>query len=162
MSLLCQKLAAIPEGAGTLLDNSVGGFGSGQIEESDWKNLRVLYAGRGGGLLKVDQFVPFASTQSLERLPDLLAERCSARTIAASATARASSRRSSSERGARGASSQASEAQSAFEQIAASEAASGVPGSGAKPYSQRVSGGSDMRIDSTRPSVRRPKTVPRS
>jgi Protein of unknown function (DUF1552) len=68
MSLLCQKLAAIPEGAGTLLDNSVVWFGSGSIEEWDWRNLRVLYAGSGGGVLKVDQFVSFASSQSLSNV----------------------------------------------------------------------------------------------
>jgi hypothetical protein len=68
MSLLCQKLAAIPEGAGTLLDNSVVWFGSGNIEEWDWRNLRVLYAGSGGGVLKVDQFVSFAQTQSISNV----------------------------------------------------------------------------------------------
>jgi hypothetical protein len=69
MSLLCQKLAAIPDAGGTtLLDNSVAWFGSGMIEEWDWRNVPVLYAGSGGGVLKVDQFIPFASTQSLSNV----------------------------------------------------------------------------------------------
>jgi hypothetical protein len=69
MSLLCQKLAAIPDGSSaTLLDNSVAWFGSGMVEEWDWRNVPVLFVGSGGGVLKVDQFVPFASTQSLSNV----------------------------------------------------------------------------------------------
>jgi hypothetical protein len=69
MSLLCQKLVAIPDdGGATLLDNSVVWFGSGQVEEWDWTNLRVLHAGSGGGLLKTDQFIPFGSTESLSNV----------------------------------------------------------------------------------------------
>jgi hypothetical protein len=66
LSRLCQKLAATPDAGGkTLLDSSVVWFGSGQNEEWDWTKLPVLYVGSGGGLLKVDQFVPFSGTQSL-------------------------------------------------------------------------------------------------
>ena len=55
-----------------------------------------------------------------------------------------------------------SSAQSRRAQIAASDSASALPGSGVWAYAQRTSGGIDIRIDSTRPSVRRPNTVPRS
>jgi hypothetical protein len=40
--------------------------------------------------------------------------------------------------------------------------ASGVPASGCQLYSQRTSGGSDIRIDSVRPPDCRPNEVPRS
>jgi hypothetical protein len=69
LARLCQALANVPDDGGvSLLDNSVVWFGSGMVREWDWRNLPVLYVGGGGGLLKVDQYVPFPSTQSLSNL----------------------------------------------------------------------------------------------
>ena len=69
LARLCQTLAMMPDDNGaTLLDNSVVWFGSGMVREFDWRNLPVLYVGSGGGLLRVDRFVPFGSTQSLSNI----------------------------------------------------------------------------------------------
>ena len=56
----------------------------------------------------------------------------------------------------------ASPSQSRGRRYSARSDASAEPGSGVQPYSQRASGGSDIRMDSARPPVCRPKSVPRS
>lgn len=70
LASLCQKMAAIEDGATTtLLDNSVVWFGSGQHQgEETSTNLPVLYVGSGGGRLKVDQAFAFAPSQSLSNV----------------------------------------------------------------------------------------------
>jgi hypothetical protein len=66
LSMLCQKLAAIPDGGGaSLLDNSVIWFGSGQEEEWRTTDVPILYVGGAGGRLKVDRYIDFAPSQSL-------------------------------------------------------------------------------------------------
>ncbi len=69
-SLLCQKLAAIPDGAdGTsLLDNSVIWFGSGQQGEPNVIKLPLLYVGGGGGALRTNQALSFAPSQRLSNV----------------------------------------------------------------------------------------------
>jgi hypothetical protein len=69
-SLLCQKLAAIPDGADgkSLLDNSVVWFGSGQQGESVAVNLPLLYVGGGGGVLRTNQALRFAPSQRLSNV----------------------------------------------------------------------------------------------
>ena len=70
LSLLCQKLLAIPDDGGeTLLDNSVVWFGSGQIEE--WNGATTCpssTSAAAAALLKVNQFVPFRADQSLSNV----------------------------------------------------------------------------------------------
>ena len=62
LALLCQKMAALPDAdGGTLLDNSVVWFGSGQQGENGSANLPVLYVGKGGGALKTNLSLDFAS-----------------------------------------------------------------------------------------------------
>ena len=62
LALLCQKMAAVPDAdGGTLLDNSVVWFGSGQQGENSSVNLPVLYVGKGGGTLKTNLSLDFAS-----------------------------------------------------------------------------------------------------
>jgi hypothetical protein len=62
LALLCQKMAALPDAdGGTLLDNSVVWFGSGQQGEDGSANLPVLYVGKGGGTLKTNLSLDFAS-----------------------------------------------------------------------------------------------------
>ena len=56
----------------------------------------------------------------------------------------------------------ASPSQSRGRRYSETSDASAEPGSGVQPYSQRTSGGSDIRMDSARPPVCRPKSVPRS
>jgi hypothetical protein len=69
-SLLCQKLAAIPDGTDgrTVLDNSVVWLGSGQQGEGGASNLPLLYAGGGGGALRVNQALRFAPSQRLSNV----------------------------------------------------------------------------------------------
>jgi hypothetical protein len=69
-SLLCQKLAAIPDGADgkSLLDNSVVWFGSGQQGETIPTNLPLLYVGGGGGALRVNQALRFSPSQRLSNV----------------------------------------------------------------------------------------------
>jgi hypothetical protein len=68
-SALCQKLAAIPDGAGaTLLDNSVVWFGSGQQGEDVVVHLPVLYVGGGGGVLRTNRSVAFSPGQRLSNV----------------------------------------------------------------------------------------------
>jgi hypothetical protein len=64
LSLLCQKLAAIPDAGGaSLLDGSVVWFGSGQQGEAGFRNLPLLYVGGGGGRLQVDRAIDLRSQQ---------------------------------------------------------------------------------------------------
>ncbi len=53
-------------------------------------------------------------------------------------------------------------AQSRGFKYTSTNSASREPGAGRKSYSQRTRGGSDIRIDSVRPPVFKPKMVPRS
>ena len=59
---LVKKMAAIPEGEGTLLDNTMfllgSGLSSGELHECT--NLPTVIAGRGGGLLKTGQHIRYA------------------------------------------------------------------------------------------------------
>jgi hypothetical protein len=62
LARLCQQMAALPDAdGGTLLDNSVVWFGSGQQGENGAGNLPVLYVGKGGGALKTNLSLDFAS-----------------------------------------------------------------------------------------------------
>jgi uncharacterized protein DUF1552 len=69
-SLLCQKLAAIPDGVDgqSLLDNSVIWFGSGQQGEDYEIKLPLLYVGGGGGALRTNQALSFAPSQRLSNV----------------------------------------------------------------------------------------------
>jgi hypothetical protein len=69
-SLLCQKLAAVPDGPNgqTLLDNSIVWFGSGQQGENVALNLPLLYAGSGGGALRTNQAFRFAPSQRVSNV----------------------------------------------------------------------------------------------
>jgi hypothetical protein len=62
--VLCQKMMAIDEGpSGNLLDQSVVWFASNYHgTNNDALNIPCIYAGSGGGRLKVDQHVDFATT----------------------------------------------------------------------------------------------------
>jgi hypothetical protein len=64
LAQLCQKMAAIDEGPnGTLLDQSVVWFGSQYHGgNEDCLDLPLIYVGSGGGRLKVDQHIDFATT----------------------------------------------------------------------------------------------------
>jgi hypothetical protein len=63
LAMLCQKMAALPDAdGGTLLDNSVVWFGSGQQGENGCTNLPLLYVGNGGGALKTNLAVDFGGS----------------------------------------------------------------------------------------------------
>ncbi len=73
LSRLCQQLAAMPEGAGTVLDNSVVWFGS-EMHGANHRgmDLPVLYVGGGGGRLAVDRYVDFGKTaRTVEKLANV-------------------------------------------------------------------------------------------
>jgi hypothetical protein len=69
-SLLCQKLAAIPDGMDgrSMLDNSVVWFGSGQQGETVPSNLPLLSVGGGGGVLRTNQALRFSPSQRLSNV----------------------------------------------------------------------------------------------
>jgi hypothetical protein len=70
---LCQKLAAVPSGDGTLLDAATVWFGSEMHGPNfDGLDLPVVVAGKGAGALKTDQYLDFAQTgRGAERLANL-------------------------------------------------------------------------------------------
>lgn len=73
LARFCGKLDAISEGAGTLLDASTVWFG-GEMhgENEDALDLPALYVGSGGGRLKTNRFIDFASTpRQTERLANV-------------------------------------------------------------------------------------------
>ena len=69
---LCQKLDAIPEGDGTLLDHSVVVFGSGmQGSNHDANKLPTMIIGGGNGTFKTDQHVVLPEAPSERAIRDL-------------------------------------------------------------------------------------------
>jgi hypothetical protein len=70
---LCQKLQAIPDGAGSLLDGATIWFGSEMHGTNhDGLDLPLLTVGGGGGRLKTNQSLDFAKTpRQCERLANL-------------------------------------------------------------------------------------------
>jgi hypothetical protein len=73
LSRLCGRLAAVAEGTGTVLDNSVVWFGSEMHgTNQDALDLPTVYVGSGGGRLKVNQYIDFATTtRATERLANV-------------------------------------------------------------------------------------------
>ncbi|UJR85449.1 DUF1552 domain-containing protein [Sandaracinus amylolyticus] len=69
---LCQRLDAIPEGEGTVLDNTVVVFGSGMHGSNhDANELPIVLIGGGGGTLRGDQHIVFPATPGDRPLRDL-------------------------------------------------------------------------------------------
>ena len=65
-----RKLKSIPEGNGTLLDNSMVLFGSGlrNGNRHDEENLPILLAGSGGGAIKTGRYLSFPAETPLANL----------------------------------------------------------------------------------------------
>jgi Protein of unknown function (DUF1552) len=73
LARLCQTLASIPEGSGTLLDAATVWFGSEMHgPNDDGRDLPIITVGKGGGRLATNQYVDFATTpRQTERLANL-------------------------------------------------------------------------------------------
>jgi hypothetical protein len=73
LSQLCQKLAAVPDADGTLLDAATVWFGSEMHgQNNDGLDLPIVTVGKGGGRLRTDQYFDFANTpRQTERLANL-------------------------------------------------------------------------------------------
>jgi len=76
LAQFCEKLRAVPDGDGNLLDNTLVFFGSGiegPLHRAD--NLPVLSVGSAGGRLKVDNHYSFAEERRLADLHLTVAQR---------------------------------------------------------------------------------------
>jgi hypothetical protein len=73
LARLCQKLAAIPDGTGNLLDNAIVWCGSEMHGvNNDGLDLPIVTVGKGGGTLRTNQSLDFAKTpRQTERLANL-------------------------------------------------------------------------------------------
>jgi hypothetical protein len=73
LARLCQKLQAIPDGAGNLLDGATVWCGSEMHGSNhDGLDLPIVTVGKGGGVLRTNQSIDFAKTpRQAERLANL-------------------------------------------------------------------------------------------
>lgn len=78
---LLEKLKAIPEGEGTLLDNCMIAYGSGNSDGNrhTHHNLPILVAGKGGGSLKTGRHIRFPKETPVNNLWLSLIERAGVR-----------------------------------------------------------------------------------
>jgi Protein of unknown function (DUF1552) len=70
LAYLTSKLKSIPEGEGTLLDNSMIAYGSAIADPNrhNHHDLPVVLVGRGGGTIKTGRYVRYPSTTPLNNL----------------------------------------------------------------------------------------------
>ena len=73
MAYMCQRLASIPEGSGTMLDNTVILWTSeiSQGNTHSHKNMPIVMAGGAGGALKTNQYLELAATPHNDLLTTL-------------------------------------------------------------------------------------------
>ncbi|MBT3841504.1 MAG: DUF1552 domain-containing protein, partial [Verrucomicrobia bacterium] len=70
LSYIIQKMKSIPEGDGSLLDNTMIVYGSGISDgnKHNNENLPILLAGRGGGLVRPGRHIQYSEDTPLNNL----------------------------------------------------------------------------------------------